>query len=397
MRWGTEYGKHLGARRALVAAAPKLRVGIIFGGRSGEHQISLRSARSVVHAIDRDRYDIILIGIDPSGRWHLLDETAFERLTTGSLPSLEGGGEEVLLPAAPTSGALLRAGGRGAVAASVDVVFPVLHGTFGEDGCIQGLLEMADIPYVGAGVLGSAVGMDKIVQKRLLQAAGIRVVPFLGATRSELARQPQVIRQWVACTGLPVFVKPANLGSSVGVSKVKTADGLLPAVAEALQYDNKIVVEKGVDAREIECAVLGNDEPEASVPGEIRPRAEYYSYAAKYTDENGADFLIPAPIGEALSQQVRELSVRVFRTLDCAGLARVDFLLERGTDTLYVNELNSLPGFTSVSMYPKLWQASGLPYRDLISRLLDLALERHAHKRGVKTSYSAVSAETKKS
>lgn len=368
----------------------KLRVGVIFGGRSGEHEISLRSARSVVSAIDRRLYDLSLIGIDPFGRWRLLDEATFERLTAGALPSLGGAGDEVLLPAAPVSGGLVRAAAPGATAASVDVVFPVLHGTFGEDGCIQGLLELADIPYVGAGVLGSAVGMDKIVQKRLLGAAGIPIVPFLGTSRAELDRNPQLIAEWVAAIGFPVFVKPANMGSSVGVTKVTGFEGLPGAVAEALLYDNKLLVEKGLDAREIECAVLGNDDPQASVPGEIRPSADYYSYAAKYIDESGADLLIPAPLSEAQASEVRELSVQVFRTLDCAGLARVDFLLERNTGAIYLNELNSLPGFTTISMYPKLWEASGIPYPQLITRLLELALERHAQKRQLKTVYKAL-------
>jgi D-alanine-D-alanine ligase len=375
----------------MVDRKRKLRVGLIFGGRSGEHEISLLSARSVAAAIDRDLFDVTLVGIDTSGRWHLLDEVDFERLTGGTLPSLRGAGEEILLPAAPVSGGLVRAATPGAAVASVDVVFPILHGTFGEDGCIQGLFELADVAYVGAGVLGSAVGMDKITQKRLLAAAGIRVAPFLGTSRAENDHHPQLIADWAAEIGFPVFVKPANMGSSVGVSKVTTPAELPAAVEEALVYDNRILVEKGLDAREIECAVLGNDDPLASVPGEIRPNAEYYSYAAKYIDEKGAELLIPAPISEAQSRDVRELSIQVFRALDCSGLARVDFLLERDTGLIYLNELNSLPGFTTISMYPKLWEASGISYQQLITRLLDLAVEKHAQKRRLKTSYAAIS------
>lgn len=367
----------------------KPRVGILFGGRSGEHQISLLSARSIVAAIDRTRYDVTLVGIDTSGRWHRLDQGAFERLTQGTLPALEGAGDEVLLPAAPAPGGLIRLGAGEASSQTLDVIFPALHGTFGEDGCVQGLLELADIAYVGSGVLGSALGMDKVVQKRLLQAAGIPVVPFLAATRFELEQQPDLAATWVRKLGLPVFVKPANMGSSVGVSKVSSFDQLDAAVAEAFEYDNKILIEEGLDAREIECAVLGNDAPEASVAGEICPNDEFYSYEAKYVDEKGAALIIPAPLTDEQSATVRSLALRVFRELDCAGMARVDLLLDRKSGELFVNELNSIPGFTTISMYPKLWEASGLPYAELINKLIDLAIERRAQKRRLKTAYAA--------
>jgi D-alanine-D-alanine ligase len=373
-----------------VTPKGRLRVGIVFGGRSGEHEISLRSARSIVDAIDRRRYDVTLIGIDTSGRWHLLDEGSFERLTEGHLRSLEGTGDEILLPAVPTSGSLVRIGSPPRAANAVDVIFPALHGTFGEDGCIQGLLELADIAYVGAGVLGSAIGMDKIVQKRLLRAAGIPIVDFFGATRAELERNPGCITDWANAAGYPVFVKPANMGSSVGITKVASSDGLADAVAEALKYDNKILVERGLDAREIECAVLGNDDPQVSIPGEIRPNADFYSYEAKYIDENGAELLIPAPISQEQSDRVRNLALKAFRELDCSGMARVDFLLERSSGEFYLNELNSLPGFTTISMYPKLWEASGLSYKDLISKLIDLGLERHSQRRRLKTTHQAI-------
>ena len=365
----------------------KLRVGIIFGGRSGEHEISLRSARSIADAIDRTRYDVTLIGIDRVGRWHVLDEPSFRRLTDTALPALDGGGTEVLLPPTPGGRELIVAGEPTASLGRLDVLFPVLHGTYGEDGTMQGLLELADVPYVGSGVLGSAVGMDKDVQKRLLQAAGIPVVPFLTVTRRQWEADSHTIAVAAADLGLPLFVKPANLGSSVGITKVKTLDGLAVAVAIALEYDNKIVIEQGVNAREIECAVLGNDAPEASVPGEICPHAEFYSYEAKYVDKSGATLRIPAPLTPTQTETVRHLAVQVFLLLDCAGMARIDFLLDRDTDTLYVNELNTIPGFTTISMYPKLWEASGVPYTELIHRLIDLALERHQQRSRLKRTY----------
>jgi D-alanine-D-alanine ligase len=370
----------------------KIHVGIVFGGRSGEHEISLRSARSVVDAIDRDTYDVSLIGIDRSGRWHLLDEPAFRRLTEAVLPALNGAGNEIILPPAPALGELIHVQQPSAPVGRLDVIFPVLHGPYGEDGTIQGLLELADIPYVGAGVLGSAVGMDKDVQKRLLQASGLPVVPFLTVTCAEWTAHAASIMARAAQLGLPLFAKPANLGSSVGISKVRALEDLARAIAIACEYDNKILIEKGIDAREIECAVLGNDDPRASVPGEISPHAEFYSYEAKYVDEHGATLQIPAPLTEVETAAVRDLAVRVFRVLDCAGMARVDFFLERGTGAWYVNELNTIPGFTSISMYPKMWEASGLPYSQLISRLVELAIERHAQRSRLKKTYTPLPA-----
>jgi len=361
----------------------KIHVGIIFGGRSGEHEISLRSARAVADAIDRDTYDVTLIGVDRAGHWHLLDEGVFRELTNARLPAVSGSGREVMLLPAPARGQLMSLE-RSAVIARLDAVFPVLHGPYGEDGTIQGFLELADIAYVGAGVLGSAVGMDKDVQKRLLQAAGIPVVPFLAVTRKQWITGSAAITQRACDLGLPLFVKPANLGSSVGITKVKVLATLPEAVSAALEYDTKVVIEKGIAAREIECAVLGNDDPHASVPGEICPNAEFYSYEAKYIDENGAALLIPAPLSGSETQAVRELAVRVFTLLDCAGMARVDFFLERGSGSLFVNEINTIPGFTNISMYPKLWEASGVPSRQLISRLIELGLERREERRRLK-------------
>jgi D-alanine-D-alanine ligase len=372
----------------------KLRVGIICGGRSGEHEISLRSARSIVDAIDRDRYDVTLIGIDRGGRWQLLDEGGFRQLTDSPLPALDSSGTEVLLPPTPGRHDLIVSGKASVPLDRLDVLFPVLHGTFGEDGTIQGLLDLADIPYVGSGVLGSAVGMDKDVQKRLLKAAGIPVVPFLATTRHRWEVDAHAIETEAAEIGLPLFVKPANLGSSVGISKVKTLDALAAGVATALQYDNKVIIEQAVNAREIECAVLGNDEPEASVPGEICPHAEFYSYEAKYVDERGATLRIPAPLTSAQTAAVRRWAVEVFVSLECAGMARVDFFLERETDTIYVNEINTIPGFTAISMYPKLWEASGVSYQELIHRLLDLGLERHAQRARLSRTFAAPAVES---
>jgi D-alanine-D-alanine ligase len=375
---------------AVTRSKNKIHVGVICGGRSGEHEISLRSARSIADAIDRDRYRVSLIGIDRGGCWHLLDEPAFRRLTDAALPALNGSGSEVMLLPTPTMGALLEREKPGTPLSKLDVIFPVLHGPYGEDGTVQGLLELADIPYVGAGVLGSALGMDKDVQKRLLRGAGVPVAPFVTTTRARWSADTAGASAHARALGLPLFVKPANLGSSVGITKVKVIDDLAPAVVKALEYDDKVVIEKGIDAREIECAVLGNDDPQASVPGEICPHAEFYSYEAKYVDENGATLLIPAPLTEAEATTVRELAVQVFQLLDCAGMARVDLFLERGTGQWYVNELNSIPGFTNISMYPKLWEASGLPYRELIARLIDLALERHARRGRMNKSHTPV-------
>ena len=351
----------------------KIRVGLVFGGRSGEHEISIRSARSVVAAIDRARFDLALIGIDRAGRWHLHNEETFARLDRDA-----GAGTSEIIPTAhPDSAATARAGATEQPMPPVDVIFPVLHGPYGEDGTIQGLLEMLDLPYVGAGVLGSAVGMDKDVQKRLLRDAGIPVVPFIATTEHAWRGAGNAIRRQALELGMPLFVKPANLGSSLGVHKVSRADELSDAIADTLSYDCKILIERGVDAREIECSVLGNEDPRASVPGEILPGAEFYSYEAKYSGDSEAALLIPAPLSAELTRAVQTLAVRAFEVTECSGMARVDFFLERGTERVYVNELNTIPGFTSISMYPKLWEASGLGYAELISRLIDLALERH--------------------
>jgi D-alanine-D-alanine ligase len=393
----------------------KLRVGILFGGRSGEHEVSLLSAASVLNAIDKEKYEVVPIGITKDGRW-LTAEHA-ENLLLGKLVleprNLRAGdpetttsaavlarGEAVIVPPEPvhrhsglvpfqTDAAMMRRASDRAI--NVDVIFPVLHGTFGEDGTIQGLLELADIPYVGAGVLGSAAGMDKDIMKSLFIAAGIPIVKHVTILRGAWEKDPKKVQKLVESKlTYPVFVKPANLGSSVGISKAHNRKELGPAVEEAAKFDRKIVIEQGVGgkkekAREIECAVLGNDEPAASVPGEIVPGKEFYDYTAKYVDE-GSQLIIPAKLTKAETKKVQELAVAAFQAVDCSGLARVDFLMDPKTGKIFLNEINTMPGFTAISMYPKLWGASGLAYADLIDRLIQLGIERHEDKK--KNQYS---------
>jgi D-alanine-D-alanine ligase len=388
----------------------KLRVGILFGGRSGEHEVSLLSAASVLNAIDKDKYEVVPIGITKDGRW-LTAEHA-ENLLTGKLVleprNLRAGdpdttspaavlaqGESVVVPPEPvhrhtglvpfqTDAAMMRRAADRAI--NVDVIFPVLHGTFGEDGTIQGLLELADIPYVGAGVLGSAAGMDKDIMKSLFIAAGIPIVKHVTTLRSAWEADPKKVQKQVESKlTYPVFVKPANLGSSVGISKAHNRKELGPAIEEAAKFDRKIVIEQGVGgkkekAREIECSVLGNDDSVASVPGEIVPGKEFYDYTAKYVDE-GSQLIIPAKLTKTETKRVQELAVKAFKAVDCSGLARVDFLMDPKTGKIFLNEINTMPGFTSISMYPKLWAASGLEYSDLIDKLIDLGLERHDDKK----------------
>ncbi len=347
-------------------------IGVLFGGRSGEHEVSLASARSVLHALDREKYRIVEIGITKAGAW-LSGESVLEALTAGRT---EGLTPVTLLPDPTRPG--LRDLHTGEPIAALDVVFPVLHGTFGEDGTLQGLLEMAGVAYVGAGVAGSAVGMDKDLFKAVMRASGVPVVDWVILRRSEIEADSQGVidRTEAALEGrYPFFVKPANLGSSVGISKCRSRSDLYEGLLEAARYDRRILVEKGLNAREIEISVLGNDQPEASIPGEIRPADEFYTYEAKYQDER-SELLIPAPIPEALAEELRRTAVTAYKAIDCAGMARVDFLLDRESGAYYLNEVNTLPGFTEISMYPKLWEASGLPYPRLLDRLIDLALER---------------------
>jgi len=367
----------------------KTRVIVLFGGRSAEHEVSLISARNVVSALDRERFEPVLIGIDKQGRWRRESERTLEAATGDPrLVALDAGAPSVSieegLELAPS------AGGSGPLT-SDDVVFPVLHGTYGEDGTVQGMLELAGVAYVGAGVLGSAIGMDKDVAKRLLRDAGIPVVDFRVVTAAEHAARPATASAHAAELGFPLFVKPANAGSSVGVSRVRAPAELDRAVRAALSFDRKALLERGVDAREIECAVLGNDDPRASVPGEIIVRHPdgFYSYDAKYVDPDGAVWKIPADLPAPVAARVQELAVRTFRVLDLAGMARVDFFLERGTSALYVNEVNTIPGFTAISMYPKMWEASGLALPALVTRLIELAIERRDARRDLATSVSS--------
>ncbi len=373
--------------------AKKLRVGILFGGRSGEHEVSLLSAASVLNAIDRDKFDVTPIGITKEGRWlasadarGLLEgdtSTVARRLRAGDPETTPGA--KLLQEGMPTLLAPEPHHSSHPVSA-LDVVFPVLHGTFGEDGTIQGLFELAGIAYVGSGVLGSAAGMDKDVMKRLFVEAGLPIVKHVTVLRAEWEKSPRkTIAQTEAALEYPLFVKPANLGSSVGISKAHERKELGPALTLAGRYDRKLVIEQSVGgkkgrARELEVAVLGNDAPQASVVGEIIPGKEFYDYEAKYLSE-GSVPVIPAKLTRTEAKQIREMAVAAFRACDLAGLARVDFLMEPGgRRRIYVNEVNTLPGFTRISMYPKLWEASGLSYKDLITRLIDLALERHADK-----------------
>jgi D-alanine-D-alanine ligase len=386
----------------------KLRVGILFGGRSGEHEVSLLSAASILRAIDPKKYDVVPIGITKEGRWVTAADA--EHLLRGESPhperhlragdpavtapaALLAAGEAVVVPPMPSAdGTELVPFQSGPPESNanhsirVDVIFPVLHGTFGEDGTIQGLLELADIPYVGAGVLGSSAGMDKAVMKDLFRAAGLPIVKHVTVLRRDWERDPKKVRRQIeSALKYPVFTKPANLGSSVGIQKVRDRSELEAGMNEAARYDRKIVVEQGVGgakrkAREIECSVLGNDEPVASLPGEIVPAAEFYDYSAKYLDE-GSQLIIPAKLTKTEQKKVRELAVQAFQAVDCSGLARVDFLMDPQTRRIYLNEINTMPGFTQISMYPKLWAATGIEYPDLIDRLIQLGLERHQEKK----------------
>lgn len=363
--------------------AGKIRVGILFGGKSAEHEVSLQSAKSIVQAIDKNKYEIVLIGIDKTGQWYLNDASTFLlHADNPKLIALNRSNEHVtLVPTKAQERNLVSLGG-GSVGA-VDVVFPVLHGPYGEDGSMQGLLKVADVPFVGSDVLGAAVSMDKDVMKRLLKEAGIPTPKYLAATQATCAKLSY--DDTIKALGLPLFVKPANLGSSVGVSKVEDKQQFDAAVREALQYDNKIMIEQCIAGREIECSVLGNEDPIASLPGEIKPTHAFYSYDAKYIDAHGAELIVPAKLSAAVTARVQELALEAFRVLCCEGMARVDFFVTL-KDEVYVNELNSIPGFTKISMYPKLWEASGIGYSELIDRLLQLALDRHRRLHKLKTN-----------
>jgi D-alanine-D-alanine ligase len=357
-------------------SAPRIRVAVLFGGRSAEHEISCLSARSVIDALDPDVFEVVPIGITREGRWHALAGVPSLPEETGRLPEVtDDAGPLVELGGEGMAHQLVAADGR---RQRIDVVFPVLHGTSGEDGAMQGLLEVAGVPYVGAGVLGSALGIDKAVQKVLFAAAGLRVVPWETVREPEWQEDPEGVTARVASLGYPLFAKPATLGSSIGISKVHEPGELPDAMQEAFRYARKAVVEHAVEgAREIECSVLGNDDPISSIPGEIVPAGhEFYDYEAKYLDEHGAQLVIPAPLPDDVREQIQRAAVLAFQAIECSGMARVDFFLRDGD--VWINEINTIPGFTAISMYPKLWEASGLPYARLVERLLELARERSA-------------------
>ena len=376
--------------------AKKLRVGVIFGGRSGEHEVSIRSAHAVIDAIDRDRHEVVPIAITKEGKWLSPPEAA--RLLSDSARSLlpakvvakRAGAVAILGDPSHQGLVSLEANDRAVPAEKIDVVFPVLHGPYGEDGTLQGLLEMANIPYVGCGVLASSCGMDKVTMKLLFIEAGLPICRYMWFLRSHWKRdRNDVIRKARRAIGFPCFVKPANLGSSVGVSRAVDKGSLIQAVDLAARYDRKIIVEEGLDAREIECAVIGNDEPKASLPGEYvvhDESAKFLDYTEKYTSTGHVEFVVPAPVSKAVTAKIQRMAIKAFQAVDGAGLARVDFFLRRDTKELLVNELNTMPGLTEVSGYPKMWEASGLPFPRVLDRLIELAFARHRDKLLNKTS-----------
>lgn len=371
--------------------AKKIRVGIIFGGKSGEHEVSLASAQSVARAIDKEKYEVVLIGIAKDGRW-IAGGNALKQLAAASPTPLLAAGLENDASAATTESTTKElvpgAAATASPLSSIDVAFPLVHGPFGEDGTIQGLLELADLPYVGAGVAASAVGMDKALMKSIFQAHHLPIVDWKLILRREWESKPEeTIRSIESAFGYPCFIKPANLGSSVGITKAHNWDELAQALATAAQFDRKLIAERAVDAREIECSVLGNDEPIAAIPGEVVPKREFYDYAAKYADDAGTELRVPADLSPELTRTVQDIAVRAFKAIDGSGLARVDFFIERTTNRVLLNEINTIPGFTSVSMYPRMWEKTGLTYTALIDRLIQLALERYADKKKSKTTY----------
>ncbi len=362
----------------------KLRLGVLFGGRSGEHEVSLMSARSVVDALDRTKYEVIEIGISKDGHW-LYGDGALRAFEAGEHESLHS----VMLIPEPERAALFRQeiGGYLEILNELDVIFPVLHGTFGEDGTMQGLFELAELPYVGAGVLASSVAMDKGLFKDIMRARAIPVVDWIVLEASDLQSSLDAVLEKAESLGnYPLFTKPANMGSSVGITRCTERSTLLEGLMEAAQYDRRILVERGLDAREIEVSVLGNEDVKASLPGEIVPSDNFYSYKAKYIDD-ASELIIPAELDEETTKKARQLAIQAYRAIDGAGMARVDFLLDKVSGDLYMNEINTIPGFTQISMYPKLWEASALPYMELLDRLIELALMRHEQKSGLLRSF----------
>ena len=368
-------------------AEKKIRVGLVFGGRSGEHEVSLASARSVMANLDSNRYEVIPIGITKNGTWLLGDEPT-RALVQGTQTTEKEPTTAVTLTGDPTMRRLIPLQGNQPLRdnGALDIIFPVLHGTYGEDGTLQGLLEMANVPYVGCGVLGAALGMDKEKMKMVFSAVGLPNVEYFVCRRNEWERSPETVMNVVEQSlGYPCFVKPVNLGSSVGINKAHDRSELEHALEVAATYDRKIIIERGIHCRELECAVLGNDEPIVSVVGEVIASGEFYDYNAKYIDGK-SQVIIPADLPQAITEEIRRQAIKAFLALDLSGLARVDFFLEHETNKVYINEVNTLPGFTEISMYPKLWAASGLPYAQLLDRLIELAIERHADRQRNKTS-----------
>lgn len=361
----------------------KLRVGIVFGGKSAEHEVSLQSAKNIVDAIDKSKFDLVLLGIDKQGQWHINDETSY--LCNENDPAriaLNYSGNNIALIPGQANHQLTQADNAHPLS-QIDVIFPIVHGTQGEDGCLQGLLRIANLPFVGSGVLGSAVSMDKDIAKRLLRDAGLNVAPFITLSRATRAKAnfADIEKQ----LGLPMFIKPANQGSSVGVSKVANEQQFQAAIDLAFNFDHKVVIEQGITGREIECAVLGNDYPQASTCGEIVVNSDFYSYDTKYINEESARVVVPAPLSPEINDKIRAIAIQAYQALDCSGMARVDVFLTKDNDVI-INEINTLPGFTNISMYPKLWQASGIGYSELITRLITLALERHQQDNALKSS-----------
>lgn len=372
----------------------KKRVAVLFGGRSGEHEVSLYSAATVIEALDREKYEVIPVAINRDGRW--LAGVTPAQLAAGNNPlnlpvqNTGDGPKNVILPPDPTRRGLAVIGAEGVSNEinTVDVVIPVLHGTYGEDGTVQGLLELANVPYVGAGVLGSALGMDKVLMKTVFAQHGIPIARFWSCLRRDWEKNPEwVIANIEASLGYPCFVKPANLGSSVGISKARHRDELAKALSLAAKYDRKLIVEECVHGREVEVSVLGNDDPIASLPGEVIPAKEFYDYEAKYLD-GLTQLIIPADLPSDTVSSLQELAVKVFKAIDCAGMARVDFFIRQPDGEILVNEINTIPGFTKYSMYPKLWEVSGISYRELLDRLIELAIERHRDKNLSQTIYT---------
>lgn len=360
----------------------KIKVGIIFGGKSAEHEISLQSAKNIFQAIDKNKFEVFLIGINKNGQWFLNEHSQFLLNTDNpKLIALNQSNQPVTLIPNKQSANLVHLSGT-TQTTILDVAFPVLHGPYGEDGTIQGLLKLTNIPFVGCSVLGSAIGMDKDVAKRLLRDAGVSVAKFVVLNQNENAKFAKIKKQ----LGLPLFIKPANLGSSVGISKVSTQKEFEEGIKQAFQYDNKIIIEENITGREIECSVLGNENPKASLPGEVVTQHQFYTYEAKYIDENGAVLIIPAKLSKKIVQEIQKVAILTFKTLCCEGMARVDMFLKENGDVV-VNEINTIPGFTKISMYPKLWEASGISYTKLITRLINLSIDRFKRDQQLKTTY----------